>query len=237
MGVKLSVPSDEHNEAAGGGVQPEFHDVRHATSPGDEPLVVTIQSKDTSSTVKRTSISQPRSEISCRHPVKRESSFFGLDDSANDIPFSTKAAAGDAQPCKSAGSSGALALEDRVLIENASSPVQAKLRPSVSAGSHMGYGETERPESDFREAYKVGKTLGKGAFSTVKLATRRDDGKKYAVKIMKHGPNGSMTLDSIRREIKLLQASQHSGVIELMEYFEEDRKVYVVMELLEGEAD
>ena len=235
MGVKLSVPS-ERNDAAGGGVQFEFPDALEG--PGrDDPLVtVRIQSKEESSPVRRISISQPPSETSSLHNGKRESLSFGLDDTANDIPFCT-APGDDVQPCKTGGD--ALALDDRVLLENASSPTKAKLRPSLSAGAHVGFGRTEREGhgSDFREAYKVGMTLGKGAFSTVKLATRRDNGKKYAVKIMKHGPDGSVTMDNIRREIELLQASQHPGVIELVEYFEEERKAYLVMELLEGETD
>lgn len=85
--------------------------------------------------------------------------------------------------------------------------------------------------------YKIGKTLGTGAFSTVKLATNRETGEKHAVKIMKVGDlDGQTSLEGARLEVQLLQDAAHANVIQLIECFEEGHKVYIVSELLAGNA-
>lgn len=91
-----------------------------------------------------------------------------------------------------------------------------------------------------REAYKVGKTLGTGGFSVVKLATDRATGEQWACKIMslpppgqKYNENESSRAD-IFKEIELLMALKHHNIVLMKEYFEEGNKVFLIMEMLGG---
>lgn len=91
-----------------------------------------------------------------------------------------------------------------------------------------------------RDVYKLGKTLGTGGFSVVKLAADRTSGKEYACKIMALPPVGQEvgenenTREDIFKEIDLLCGMNHPNVIFLKEYFEEGNKVYLITELLTG---
>jgi serine/threonine protein kinase len=47
--------------------------------------------------------------------------------------------------------------------------------------------DRKRDEQSFNNSYSLGKVLGSGAFSVVKLGTQKSTGKKVAVKIVKTG--------------------------------------------------
>jgi hypothetical protein len=91
-----------------------------------------------------------------------------------------------------------------------------------------------------RDYYKLGKTLGTGGFSIVKLGTEKESGKEWAVKIMTLPKAGQKpteeqnTREEIFYEIDILCNLKHPNVMGLKEYFEEDDKVYLVTELLTG---
>jgi hypothetical protein len=91
-----------------------------------------------------------------------------------------------------------------------------------------------------RDHYKLGKTLGTGGFSVVKLGTEKESGKEWAVKIMTLPKAGQKpteeqnTREEIFYEIDILCNLKHPNVMGLKEYFEEDEKVYLVTELLTG---
>ncbi|GAB4813322.1 hypothetical protein N2152v2_000368 [Parachlorella kessleri] len=91
-----------------------------------------------------------------------------------------------------------------------------------------------------RDVYKMGKTLGTGGFSVVKLVTHRTSGEKYACKVMSLPAPGATatandnTREDIFKEIDILIGLEHDNVIFLKEYFEEGNKVYLIMELLQG---
>lgn len=88
--------------------------------------------------------------------------------------------------------------------------------------------------------YKIGKTLGTGGFSVVKLATDRASGEVWACKIMTLPPpgrkagDGETTREEILKEINILMSLSHDNVIFLKEYFEEPGRVYIIMEYLGG---
>ncbi|GFR45998.1 hypothetical protein Agub_g7475 [Astrephomene gubernaculifera] len=101
-------------------------------------------------------------------------------------------------------------------------------------------GSKLRTDVKLRDVYKLGKTLGTGGFSVVKLATDRATGVEYACKIMALPPVGQEvgenenTREDIFKEIDLLCGMNHENVIFLKEYFEEGNKVYLITELLTG---
>eukprot|EP00873_Tetraselmis_striata_P041069 jgi/Tetstr1/461333/TSEL_006459.t1 len=91
-----------------------------------------------------------------------------------------------------------------------------------------------------REVYKLGKTLGTGGFSVVKLAVDRTTGDEYACKVMALPPPGaelddySNTREDIIKEIEILCTMEHPSIIYLKEFYDENNKVYLITELLTG---
>lgn len=76
--------------------------------------------------------------------------------------------------------------------------------------------------------------LGTGAFSVVKLATRRD-GQKSAVKVVERRKLGKNDLEALRGEAKLLGELDHPNIVKLHGWFEEESTLYMALELCEGE--
>ncbi len=83
----------------------------------------------------------------------------------------------------------------------------------------------------------VTEELGKGAFSVVKSATRKADGQKSAVKVVERRNLGKGDLEALRSEAKLLSQLDHPNIIKLHGWYEEDKTLYMALELCEGEAD
>mmetsp|Transcript_20571 Transcript_20571/g.22930 ORF Transcript_20571/g.22930 Transcript_20571/m.22930 type:complete len:783 (+) Transcript_20571:2-2350(+) len=82
--------------------------------------------------------------------------------------------------------------------------------------------------------YEVKDAVGKGKFGTVKLGIHKKTGKKVAIKVMK---KKSMTLQDIelqKREIEILKICQHPSIIRLLDVFENQDYIYIVMEYLSG---
>jgi Ca2+-binding EF-hand superfamily protein/RIO-like serine/threonine protein kinase len=82
--------------------------------------------------------------------------------------------------------------------------------------------------------YEVKDPIGKGKFGTVKLGIHKKTGKKVAIKVMK---KKQMTLQDIelqKREIEILKICQHPSIIKLLDVFENQDYIYIVMEYLKG---
>jgi len=112
----------------------------------------------------------------------------------------------------------------------------SKIFQSVRSSSMPSNIPTEGEEllTDFKKYYKVGKTLGKGAFSIVKVVTNRDTEEKFAVKIMKTGMGGKADLADVLRELNVLREVKHDNIMNYVAAFGEEDKIYVVTELLKG---
>ncbi|KAL0487448.1 calcium/calmodulin-dependent protein kinase [Acrasis kona] len=86
---------------------------------------------------------------------------------------------------------------------------------------------------DIKKDYDIGRVLGSGTFSTVKLATQKSDSRQVAVKIIDK-TNLQVNTDSLRTEVKILKSVEDPNIVELIDIYEKDQKVYLVMELLTG---
>lgn len=83
--------------------------------------------------------------------------------------------------------------------------------------------------------YKLGKTLGVGSFSRVKIAEHEPTGKKVAVKILnRHKIREQGMEEKLKREIKILKLCMHPHIIRLYEVIETATDVYVVTEFSSG---
>lgn len=83
--------------------------------------------------------------------------------------------------------------------------------------------------------YKLGKTLGIGAFGKVKLAVHMTTGLKVAIKILNKGKIKHMEMaEKVRREINILNMCQHPHIIRLYEVIDTPSDIFVVMEFVSG---
>lgn len=87
--------------------------------------------------------------------------------------------------------------------------------------------------SKITDKYVLGDELGTGGFSVVKEATSKADGEKYAVKIIEKSVIKE-DIKLLKREIEIMKQVDHKNILKLHEIFEDDEKVYIVMELVNG---
>ena len=90
----------------------------------------------------------------------------------------------------------------------------------------------------------VGKTIGQGAFSKVKLGFHKETGLKVAIKVIdkkmladqvdkkkkkKKDEKMPSFLDALQLEVQLLMRLEHPNIIKLYQMMENDEECYVVM--------
>lgn len=86
----------------------------------------------------------------------------------------------------------------------------------------------------FEDVYKLqNDILGEGAYAVVQTCINLITNKEYAVKIIEKRPGHSRS--RVFREVEMLyQCQGHRNILELVEYFEEEDKFYLVFEKLRG---
>lgn len=92
-------------------------------------------------------------------------------------------------------------------------------------------------ETDALENYYIHSDLGKGTYSTVKLATHKATGQKFAIKIFnKKDLNDPALRKSVMREIKILKKIDHQNIVKYHEDMQGKNYLYIVMEYVKGIA-
>lgn len=89
-----------------------------------------------------------------------------------------------------------------------------------------------RAVSDYYDVSK--KVLGKGKFGIVKLATHKKTGKEVAIKMVSKTQMTPEDLELQRNEIEILKVCQHPSIIRLLDIFENETDIYLVMEYMKG---
>ena len=79
--------------------------------------------------------------------------------------------------------------------------------------------------------YILGKTLGKGDFSHVRLAIHKDTKQDRAVKIIQ---KKKVDMKQLLAEISIVSKLSHPSIMEVYEVFEDTKKVYIVSEYCKG---
>ncbi|KAG8960709.1 hypothetical protein FRC03_006253 [Tulasnella sp. 419] len=84
--------------------------------------------------------------------------------------------------------------------------------------------------------YQLGDVLGKGSFATVRKVYSKLNSESYACKIISksrfaHNPKNKEMFD---RELAILQTLRHHNITRLIEYFEDESSIFIVMELVGG---
>ena len=83
-------------------------------------------------------------------------------------------------------------------------------------------------EKGFRDQYKVGKVIGKGAFGEARLITHRASGNQRCVKILKKTSLDPAEKERVLNEINILREIDHPGIVNMYEFFEDSSRFYLV---------
>lgn len=102
---------------------------------------------------------------------------------------------------------------------------QINVTHSMFVGKHDG---------KLRDFYKVGKVLGEGAFGQVRVAQNRDSGAKRAVKMLNKATMDEDEKRMLFNEINILKDIDHPNIVKMYEYFEDEKRYYIVTELCKG---
>ena len=89
--------------------------------------------------------------------------------------------------------------------------------------------------SKFQEVYRIGSVLGTGTYGEVRLCYNRDTAETRAVKIFKKQLYQSeLKRSNLLSEISILKSLYHPNIIRIYEFFEDSRRLYIVMEYCSG---
>ena len=91
-------------------------------------------------------------------------------------------------------------------------------------------------EHEFAQIYEMGSTLGTGGFGDVKKCTHKESGAERAVKIFRKDliPQDQLESGSFFQEIEILRSLDHPNIVKVFEFFEDTKRVFIVMELCRG---
>ncbi len=82
--------------------------------------------------------------------------------------------------------------------------------------------------------YKLGEILGEGGYSVVKMGISNIDKKKVAVKIVTRAGLKPEDDAALRQEVKILERLQHKNIVHQIDFFEEEKYFYIILEYLDG---
>lgn len=87
----------------------------------------------------------------------------------------------------------------------------------------------------FLDVYKLGEVMGKGAFGEVRWCLQKDTGARRAVKIFRKESLGQgENRNKLITEIEILKTLDHPNIVRVYEFFEDPKRLFIVMELCRG---
>jgi calcium/calmodulin-dependent protein kinase I len=88
-------------------------------------------------------------------------------------------------------------------------------------------------DGNIKDKYTLGAELGRGGFSIVYKAVRKTDEEPVAVKIVQKTLIRE-DIKLLKREIEIMKTVDHPNILKLIEIYEDNENVYIVMELVDG---
>ncbi|OAY62092.1 CBL-interacting serine/threonine-protein kinase 9 [Manihot esculenta] len=83
--------------------------------------------------------------------------------------------------------------------------------------------------------YELGRTLGEGTFAKVKFAKNVETGENVAIKIIDRDQILRLKMvEQLKREISTMKLIKHPNVIQIYEVMASKRKIYIVLEFVDG---
>lgn len=92
----------------------------------------------------------------------------------------------------------------------------------------------KRTTGNLKDHYKIGKMLGSGAFGEVHIASHKASGEERAVKVLRKSRMDDVEKKMLFNEIRNLRMIDHPNIIKMYEFFEDDKRYYIVTELCRG---
>ena len=92
----------------------------------------------------------------------------------------------------------------------------------------------EPKKQNIKDVYKIKSTIGKGSFATVKMARHRETNNEVAVKVFSKKRMTDTDLEDLQNEKEVLMSVDHPNIVKLIEVFEDERHICIVMELMTG---
>uniref|UniRef100_A0A8C7SGW8 non-specific serine/threonine protein kinase n=1 Tax=Oncorhynchus mykiss TaxID=8022 RepID=A0A8C7SGW8_ONCMY len=117
-----------------------------------------------------------------------------------------------------------------------SSGISHSNRPTPAAGciTNPGHPSASRPPPARVGYYEIERTIGKGNFAVVKLATHIITKAKVAIKIVDKTQLDDENLKKIFREVQIMKMLRHPHIIRLYQVMETERMIYLVTEYASG---
>ncbi|XP_028321250.1 serine/threonine-protein kinase SIK3 homolog isoform X2 [Gouania willdenowi] len=114
-----------------------------------------------------------------------------------------------------------------------SSGISHSGRPSTAPGCITNPSATRPPPARVGH-YEIERTIGKGNFAVVKLATHIITKAKVAIKIVDKTQLDDENLKKIFREVQIMKLLRHPHIIRLYQVMETERMIYLVTEYASG---
>jgi len=121
----------------------------------------------------------------------------------------------------------------RLLGSNPLGRLQRKEVKESTVSREMFIIDRNKSEASIQELYSMSREqIGEGAFGSVSLARNKTTGSYRAVKTMEKARLKSA--ENFKKEIQIMKLMDHPGIVKLYETFEDQTKVYLVMEVCRG---
>lgn len=88
--------------------------------------------------------------------------------------------------------------------------------------------------NNFTDKYETKENLGEGHFAVVKKCIEKQSGKEFAVKIISKQKLEKADMDLIIQEKNYMKLIKHPNIVHLVEDFEDEKYIYLVMEYYKG---
>ena len=90
-------------------------------------------------------------------------------------------------------------------------------------------------KNNFHDVYRLNATIGTGTFGEVRACFHRVSGQKRAVKIIRKDLlTSTQQREMVDNEIRILKLLDHPNIVKINEFFEESKRLYIVMEFCYG---
>ncbi|KAN0025327.1 hypothetical protein ACTFIU_003587 [Dictyostelium citrinum] len=91
-----------------------------------------------------------------------------------------------------------------------------------------------KKDSKIEDFYEFGPEIGRGAFSIVRQGTHKDTGDQVAIKAISKQHVSEADMKRFTREIEIMKKLKHKNIIQLIEVFDSNDHLYLVLELIRG---
>lgn len=89
-------------------------------------------------------------------------------------------------------------------------------------------------DENITDYYKIEDELGAGSFGIVRLGISKATGEEFAIKIIDRKGLAEDEEVALKTEVQILQGIDHPNVVKMVEVFDEEEFLYIVLELMTG---